>query len=56
MNSNDYIKAMEKLLDDLHTDLKELNVNYKAHASIEKIIQHYKQRASEIKDNVDSKS
>ena len=47
---------METLLTDLHEDLKQLNVNYQAHANIEKIIQHYKKRASELKENVDTES
>lgn len=41
---------MEKLLNDLHQDLKQLNVNYQAHASIEKIMQHYKQQAERLEE------
>lgn len=38
---------MEKLLEELHNDLKQLNVNYQAHATIDRIIQQYKQRVKE---------
>lgn len=44
-----------ELLDNLHTDLKKLNISYEAHAQIQNIMQAYRQQLSQMEEKKDKK-